>query len=294
MDKCRRGIIFAPALALLGCGGAGRDVRAAIKQQEINVALSIFPLQMMTRLAHGRRSITMDDGFNASIVTTGLQDIQQSVRVQAAAPCDVALTLRSARDVAEYSHLGEYWAEARNHPNIKWVYLYDEMFWEHGRVEIGANERAITNAARLVRSVGLKSAVTILPEVILDSAFAFGEIDVFDVITVDIYPSLGIGWQTGPYPLDPNPYYTMIDHSVRKLRDMGYAGEIWYVFQAFGDSSDRDLMTRLQLQREALGRAPSLGVTGAVSFGLYDESGTNLAYPLYQGKGTALEPLVMP
>ncbi len=288
--------LLALAGALAGCGGGGegdRLPRAIRAMQNTQGAAQVFPVQMMTRLGHSG-PIEMDDGFNASAITTDLQDIAESVRAQAAAPVDVALTFRYPKDITEYDHLEEYWREVQKHPNIKWVYLYDEMFWDGNGIEIGRNEQAITRAARMVHSVGLKAAVSILPEVILDPKFAFGDINVFDVIAVDVYPSLGIDWRTVPsYAADPNLYFTMISQSVRKLRDMGYRGEVWYIFQAFGDPQDRDLAAHLQLQREALARAPSIGVTGAVAYGFYDQR-ANLPKPLYPAKGTALEPELVP
>jgi hypothetical protein len=279
---------------LAGCaGGEGSRFQPMRAQETVHTPVQIFPVQMMARLGDSG-PIEMDPGFNASVVTTGLQGIAASVRAQAAAPADVALTFRYAKQVGEYDHLGEYWAEVRRHPNIKWVYMYDEMFWEGGQIRIGYNEEAITKASRLVQSVGLKTAVSVLPQVVLDPNFAFGDINVFDVIAVVVYPSLGIDWRAGPDPIDPNLYFAVLFESVRKLREMGYRGEVWYVFQAFGVPDDARLTEHLELQREALARAPAIGVSGAVSFGFYDDRHTNLPNGFYPGKGTDFEPLVMP
>jgi hypothetical protein len=279
---------------LAGCaGGDGNRFKPVRAQENGHTPVQIFPVQMMARLGDSG-PIEMDPGFNASVVTTGLQDIAASVRAQAAAPADVALTFRYAKQVGEYDCLGEYWAEVRRHPNIKWVYMYDEMFWEGNQIRIGYNEQAITKASRLVQSVGLRTAVSVLPEVVLDPNFAFGDINVFDVVAVVVYPSLGIDWRAGPERTDANLYFATLLASVRKLREMGYRGEVWYVFQAFGDPDDALLTEHLELQREALARAPAIGISGAVSFGFYDDRHTNLPNGFYPGSGTDFEPLVMP
>lgn len=238
---------------------------------------------MVLRLAH-TGDVPAEEGFNASIITPSEVGVA-SVEQQATFPGDVALTIGAAKQVS-FPDLADYLQRAYSHPNIKWVYLYDELGWEDGQFDFKKYKELIAPAGQ-IQAAGLKVAVTILPEVVLDSAFEL-DFTAFDVIALDVYPSLGIDWNAGSH-LSDNKVINALCNSIAKLRAMGFTGDIWYVYQAFGNHADPDLVANMKLQKEALAVAPSLGVTGLVAFGLYDETHTNLPDPLYQGKGSDIE-----
>lgn len=233
-------------------------------------------------------------GANSSVSFPDSTDPVASTAQQAALPGDVVLTMVPFKDTA-FLRLAEWITAALSHPNVPWVYLYDELFWEGGTIKIGEGEQPVIAAAQRVHAAGLKTVVSIMPDVILDAAFALAQPNAFDVIAIDDYPSIRLH-QTAPGcpSTSPNLAVRRMDCSVQKLRRMGYSGEVWYVYQAFGDSDDADLVSNLEQQREAIRIAPALGFTGLVAFGFFD-TGTGasaIGAPLYPGKGTPIEPLV--
>jgi hypothetical protein len=246
---------------------------------------------MLVRLAQ-RRTAPLPPGYNASVATTMTRNVRASTALQASnGGAGVLLTVGAAKDAVLRS-LPAYLAEARKYPVIKGVYLYDELFYEDGRIAIGAKEDRLLRNAALVRAAGLRSAVTVLPEVVMDPRFRLKQPNAFDIIGIDIYPSLGAGWDLHGCTHNANLYTTALRCSLQRLRSIGFTGEVWYVYQAFGDREDAQLEAHGLAQQETIGEALSFGVTGLVVWGLYDDSHTNLLPPLYPGAGTAVQPYV--
>jgi hypothetical protein len=137
------------------------------------------------------------------------------------------------------------------------IYVYDELFWQdrHTQDEVAA-------AARQVKQAGFYSMITMLPESVLTNTL--NDPNAFDVIGIDIYPTLGIDWNTRGCTYNDNLYITMLYCASKRLRDQGYTGQIWYVFQNF----DLAQMTPEQkrAQDATLMAAQGLGITGFVAY----------------------------
>lgn len=138
----------------------------------------------------------------------------------------------------------------------KWVYVYDELFWKDTHPE-----QEVVDAALALQAKGLLTAVSILPEIVLSPEFKLLNPNAYNVIGIDIYPSLGIDWNTQGCKYNDNLYTTMLKCSIDKLRTMGFTGEIWYIYQDF-QLDDK----RLVLQKETIAAAPGLGATGLVAY----------------------------
>jgi len=189
-------------------------------------------------------------------------------------------------------------SEAAKYPNIKYVYLYDELFWDKKTTVIGLHESEVLEGARLAHAAGPKTLVTILPDVILSPRFALRDINAFDGIAVDVYPSIR---PTRPdlqgCRFSDNDLENLLYCSIRKLRAMGFAGEIGYIYQAFGlhSMSDDALRQHLLLQRTAINDAKAMGVSAVMPFGMYLGTGELKREPdLYPLGGTQFESLVRP
>jgi hypothetical protein len=259
--------LFVLAVLLSGCGG-GYETR-----------------MMVTWDATAPAEV----GFDSTISPPGL-DAAQSIASQLRAPGDLMLSVPGAKD-GDYAPALEHLVEAAKHERFKWVYVHDEMFWTRDRgIVIGHLEDQITEAARYVKAYGLKSAVSILPEVVLHPDFRLKDPQVFDVIAIDVYPSMGIDWNPRGCRYSENLYSTMLHCSIRRLRALGYTGEVWYIYQSFGLHGDAQLAQRLAMQRITIEEAPLMGVTGLVSWGYtYSSAYEPELYPL---KGTPYAPLV--
>lgn len=240
-------------------------------------------VRMMLRLAH-EGPVPDEPGFNASIITPSVQAVE-SIAQQASFPGDVAITIGRAKQT-EFPLLDAYLEEAKKYPNIKWVYLYDELGWEGNKIDL-EKYKEILEPARKIQAAGFKTAVTILPEVILTPGFTL-DYKAFDVIAIDVYPSLGIDWTMGTKVSD-NKVTNALANAIAALRAKGFTGEIWYVYQGFGIHTDPDLEKNMLLQRETMNAAGYMGATGLVCFGMYDDTGTNLPDPLFPGKASSIE-----
>lgn len=137
------------------------------------------------------------------------------------------------------------------------VYVYDELFWQDRHTEA-----EVVAAARQTKAAGFYTLITMLPESVLSNTLS--DPNAFDVIGIDIYPTLGIDWDTRGCTYNNNLYTTMLYCASKRLREQGYTGEIWYVFQNF----DLAQMTPEQkkAQDETIMAAPSLGITGIVAY----------------------------
>lgn len=136
-------------------------------------------------------------------------DAKESVESQLRGVGDIALQIPAVKD-GNFRKVLPHLHEALKHRDrIKWIYVFDEMFYSpRGGVRIGEWEHEITEAALTVQWYGMKSAVSMLPEVILDRNFRLANMKAFDVIAVDVYPSnIGPGreQELGCDPVTDNP-----------------------------------------------------------------------------------------
>ena len=239
--------------------------------------------------------IVAEPTYNASIQFAVETDPAKSVAEQSLLPGTVLLTTGPTRTTG-FADFSSYLQEAVKYPNIRYIYLYDELFWTGSRIAIGKDETETLAAARLSHAVGLKTVVTILPYVVLDPAFALVDSNAFDVIALDLYPSMAwSGSHLGGCRYNDNLQTNLLYCSVQKLRSKGFKGEIWYAYQAFGVNTKpiETLKTELAAQRDTIADAPAFGVTGLVPFGLYLTADQIAQEPfLFQGQGSAIESLV--
>lgn len=153
-----------------------------------------------------------------------------------------------------------------------WQYIYDEMFWGAGlTIDIGLDEAAINTTAATVRAAGFLATVSILPGVIMDASFALVSPNSLDVIGIDIYPSgflIENPSLQAYYNAQANPYISILEDAKNKLRQLGFLGEIWYIYQDGDDTWWVPQMTptQKQLQYEAVKWAPYNGIPGLVSY----------------------------
>jgi hypothetical protein len=179
--------------------------------------------------------------------------------------------------------------------NYEYIYVYDELFWDFTGEYMGRHEDEVIAASKYVRSKGLKNATVILPNTILNQDFKLKDPSVFDVLAIDVYPSMLGPYNLGTCKYNNNLYSNLLYCSIQKLRKMGYKGPIWYVYQAFGMNTEdkQTFINNMKLQQETIKSAGAMGVTGIVPFGLYlgKEELTEQPF-LIQGAGTDFEYLI--
>lgn len=279
-------IMLLYTLLVSACGGGGASAPQSSSRP---------PVKMIVQ--NGTQAMP---GFNASAnFPRDDADPAASAAEQARAPGDVILIMAPIRDTA-FTQLDAWLAAARQHPSIRWVYVFDEMCW-YGNLDGCQHADEISAAARRVRAAGLQSVVSIDTGIILSPAFEKVDLGAFDVILVVDYPDAYINQDARGCALSVNRLTNLLACSITKLRAKGFAGEVGYVYQAFGIAPDGTPLTDqlaaaleadLKAQRETIAAAPALGATWIVAFGLFPYE--NLTAPLYAGKGTAIEPLVLP
>lgn len=291
------------AIVLLGVmaaacgGGGGTSAPVAAASAAVDGPMpSDLVMRYQTRLmVHPTDKVVNEPGFNLSAQTHyNESDPVKSVAAQASLPGDVLMLPGFTRKNG-FVNLDVYLQEALKYPNIKYVYLYDELFWNGNGISIGKDEVETLEAARKTHAAGLKTAITFQPSVVLDPAFAIKDINAFDVIGLDPYPSAFISNYTGDCKYNDNLQTTLLYCSIQKLKALGYKGDLWYVYQAFGVNTVKPetLKADLAAQRDTIAIAPSFGVVGVAPFGLYlgTEEITTESF-LYQGQGSAIESLV--
>lgn len=236
--------------------------------------------------------IVNEPGYDFSLFTTSDLTPSTSVPAQAAQQGDVILWPGFTKGIG-FSGFPAMLAEAVNHPNIKYVYVYDEVFWNGTAIQMGLDEVAINQAADQAHAAGLQTVITILPDVILDPAFAMTAINKFDVISIDVYPTIRPTSTVGNYPnIYPNILSDLLYSSIQRLRQLGFLGRIWYIYQAFGmhSKTDFELTSAFDLQIETLNACEAMGVEGIVPFGFWLGPDEISREPdLFQGYGTGYE-----
>ena len=236
--------------------------------------------------------IVTESGYDVTLFTTLDLNAATSVPLQATQDGDVILWAGFTKGIG-FSNWPAMIAEAALYPNIKYAYVYDEMFWSGSGISIGLDEPAILTAAAQAHAVGLKTVVTILPDVILDPGFVLNTPNEYDVIAIDVYPLIRPTALVGNYPLlYPNILSDLLYSSIQILRGIGFTGEIWYIYQAFGlhSATDAQMTAAFDLQLETLGQCQAMGVTGIVPFGFWLGPTEITNEPnLFQGAGTIFE-----
>jgi len=190
-------------------------------------------------------------------------------------------------------------AETRKYPG-KFVYvnMYDEPGWCPEGFCWFAHEDSVLQGAALARANGIKTLMTIMPDVILHPQFALKDINAFDGISIDVYPSIR--------PTVPNLHgcSSGVNHlgdlfycSCKKLRDHGFTGKCGYIFQGFGlrGESHEQRLQYLAAQRQVIDNATALGADAVMSWGCHLGATELAAEPVLEPLcGTQYEPLVTP
>lgn len=269
---------------LVACGGGGSPTPQA-------------PHYTVRALVNLTDSAIRLPQFNASFWQPTTTDPVAGVAQQAQGSGAVGLLTQPSTKGAGFAAWPAWIEQAHKYANVRYAYVYDEMFWEPGSggpsgIAIGANESAIYQAAAQARAAGLLAAVTMPPAVVMAPDFALKDANALDVIALDLYPSSPISLDTHGCAYDANPYTTLLYCAVQKLRSLGFAGQIWYVPQAFAFKSEdhAQLIAHMQLQAQTMQVAPSFGVTGIAPYGLYWSLPADS--PFIQGHGSDIEPLV--
>lgn len=283
----RRLCLLAIVALLAGCGGGSSEPSAPV-----SIALPWAMVQPSDR-------VMLDPGYSLQIQPLSELDPATSVLAQSKLPGNVILWAGFTKG-AGFSTFPAFVEQAKKYPKITHAYIYDELFWSlQAKTVIGLDEVAVLQAAKVAHDAGLKTVVTILPGVILDPAFRLADINAFDVIAIDVYPSSRPhdASQLGSCKYNDNLYSNLLFCSIQKLRAMGFRGDAWHIFQSFGVHTETDALLRehLTLQRETIRDAEKIGAAGLVPFGLYLSAETIANEPfLYQLAGTPLESLVRP
>jgi hypothetical protein len=112
-----------------------------------------YEVRMQVQWDHGA---TQDAGFNASASPPVLDPVE-SVRLQLQAPGLIGLQIPNGSDGNFSPALPHLQEAARHKDRIKWVCVFDEMFWSQGHIVIGYLEPQITQAALTGKAYGMKA-----------------------------------------------------------------------------------------------------------------------------------------
>lgn len=257
-------------LAISACGGGTSDTPAAAQPLRTG-----YSTHVMVRSAE--YATRPAPGFDASVTFAWGATAEESVALQLRAPGRIMIFPPVQKGGADLDMVEAYAAAAAAHRyRVEWVFVYDELFWEwapsgDATVQLGAFERQAIDAAAVVRRHGLKTAITISANVLLSPGFTLREPNAWDVIGVTLYPSARsvYGASGGAdCAASPSLYKAWLKCSVQSLRDAGFTGEIWYVFQSYvPEGGEPGLAEQLHLQYEAILAGPEMGVAGIASFG---------------------------
>lgn len=223
----------------------------------------------------------------------GTDEPVESVNIQSKFSGDAILGVGNTKLIG-FDKTKEY-VDAADPKKFKYSYIYDEIFWVDGKIQIGKDEDKIMELARYSKSKGIKPGISIMPYVIFDDNFKMKDINSLDVLAIDIYPSIMPIKETKGCKYSENIYTSLLYCSQKKLRDLGYTGEIWYVYQAFGIHGEdlAESIERFNLQKKTIEDAPKLGIDGIIPFGYYLAQEAVDSEPiLYQGYKSAIDSYV--
>lgn len=245
--------------------------------------------------------ILPDHGQTYSIFTTADLNPETSVRSQSKQPATVILWVGFTKKRG-FSGFKEMINEARKYPNIRYVFVYEEMFWEPpGRLALGEREKEILHASNYAKANGLEPVVILTPDIILNPDFELRRINTYGVIAISDHPSVNptirLNDAVVKCKFSSNLTTNLLYLSVQKIRYLGFNGELWYAYQAFGltDVASDVLIQDFKAQCETLETARTIGIDAVVPYGLYlGNSEISRKPTLFQGKGTVYETLLRP
>ncbi len=189
-------------------------------------------------------------------------------------------------------------AEMAKYPNIKWVFVADELGWCDTKTCLYDYLPQLVYKARLARAAGKKVLISMQPGILTQYPDAVVDgINEVDGIVFDIYPSIPYPADFGNCKLNDNPYSTALHCSVERVRRMGFKGAIVYAAQGFKLTTDDDtwLKKQLLLQQETLHNATAYGADAVVVFGCHKDAYLERVEPnLVPLCGTQYEALVTP
>lgn len=244
-------------------------------------------------------------GYDAQIQPTPagapLLPVVQDVAKQAALGSSVILWI-GGRTQEVVDRFPALIAEAKKYPNFEWVYLYDELCWTAGFLgETCQNKAEVLAGAKIAHDAGLKTLVTIMPDVILHPSFAFtaDELNAFDGISIDVYPSIRVSNELYGCRYSDNLIENLLRCSTDKLRAKGYRGKIGYIWQGFALSTEtlEQGLAHAALQRPVIDAAMAghYDVQAVMSWGMHLGAPELAAEPyLIPLGGTPYEYLVRP
>jgi len=270
---------LALALALTGCSGQTKPTNVCMQPSDRLEAMQ---------------------GCDATVWTINEPDPVKSVALQASLPGPVVLWPGHRRDWAtSVANFPTLIAEAAKHPGkFPWVTVYDEPGWCVDRLCYWAEEDLVLQGVALAHAHGIKTLITVMPYIILDPRFKLKNINAFDGIAIDVYPSVRpTAVDFGTCKWSDNHTANLFYCSAQKLRALGYTGLIGYMPQGFGVKSDTHAhrMAYLTEQRYVMDNARAMGADAAMVFGCH-LGARELAeeIDLVQLCGTQYESLVTP
>jgi len=239
-------------------------------------------------------------GCDVSVLTSNKVDVAANVAQQASVPGEMILWAGKKqnweRTVAQFPAIV---AESKKYPGkFNWVYLYDEIGWCPTGLCWFDHEDKVLEGAAYARAAGLKTLVTILPDVILDPRFALKNINAYDGINIDVYPSIRPTVPDfGTCRFSGNHLENLFYCASQKLRQQGFTGQIGYIYQGFGlrGESHEHRMAYLMQQRQAIDNAAAMGATAVMAFGVVLGAEEQAAEPILEPfGGTPYAPWVAP
>lgn len=279
------------SIFLVACGGGQNQVNKNQNGLITNVQEKlILQSSDLTPISETWQTITM-------LTTRSILTVQESINQQIANPGRLMLWAGFTKGEG-FGNFKDYVDLAAQTNRFEYAYIYDELFWENinntAQTAIGYNEDAVLEAAKYAQSKNLKPAIVILPNVILDEKFALKEINTYDTIGIDVYPSILVTKDTGTCKYNDNVLTNLLYCSQKKLRDLGFTGKIWYVYQAFGikGEDNKVFIDNLNLQKETIADSANF-IDGIAPFGLYLGNDELIKEPyLIPGKNSDFENLV--
>jgi len=140
------------------------------------------------------------------------------------------------------------------------VYVQDEVDLCPAGPCPGRDTALVNLATEMAHATGLKTVVTMTPNVVLHPGFMLPKVD---VIGIDAYyVTMGPHMDTHGCHISSNPTLNQYKCSEAKLRAMGWTGELVFVGAGFGLTTDTHefRMMYLQLQADAYHQSGAAGV----------------------------------
>lgn len=279
-------LLISTSFMLISCGGEPEKTET---QKDIPKLESVL-------LPSNDSSFDLKDApkHNIYMLSNKNQDPKESVKIQSEFSDKDAILYFGNTKFIGFEKTKDYVDEADAN-KFKYAYVYDEVFWFDNKIQIGKDEDKILELAKYIKNKNMKTVVSIMPYVILDDKFNLKEINTYDVIAIDVYPSMMPTKDTKNCKYNENIYTNLLYCSQKKLHDLGYKGEVWYVYQAFGmhEENISSLIENLKIQRNTINEVHNFGITTVVPFGYYLSKEDIEAEPyLYQGYKSAIDSYV--